>query len=142
MMYDLKEVESSVNQFDKMKFIDTDGKEKNACDKALYHMSTKEIKDQYGKTNRPKAIFTGLDIYAFENAAKTASSIAINNKHPESLEESIDISSKVHANMRDYIINNTYMKPKNLITGEDVKKVETRYKKLTKEQLAAIEEEF
>lgn len=55
----------------------------------------------------------------------------------QNIEEQINTFDK---DMRQYFINITGKTPEELITGEDVKKVEQNYKKLTKKQLKAIEE--
>ena len=113
----------------------------NSADESLYHMSTNEIKDKYGKTNRPKADFIGSALCHFESAAKDASAIAINNDDSiYGLSDCKDITDKAHDRMRDYIIDITGKTPEELITGEDIKKVEQNYKKLTEKQLKAIEE--
>ena len=52
----------------------------NACDKALYDMSTQEIKDEYGKSNRPKADFLGTIMCSAESYAKDLSALSLDSK--------------------------------------------------------------
>lgn len=118
------------------------GKVHNACDESLYHMNTKEIKDKYGKTNRPKADFLGSVMCSAEAYAKTLSSLSIDANNADGVDECIDISSNIHEEVRDQIIAKSGQSPENLITGEDIKLVEKRYNNLTKEQLKAIEKEY
>lgn len=114
----------------------------NEADKRLYDMTTQEIKDEYGKGNRPKADFLGSMMCSAEAFAKNLSSVALDAQGAVGLKECKEIVGDVHGKVRSQIIQTTGKKPEELITGEDVKLVEKRYKKLTKEQLKAIEQEF
>ena len=114
----------------------------NECDDSLYHKSTQEIKEECGKSNRPKADFLGSLMCSAESYAKDLSSLALDKYDADGTEDCIKISSEIHDEIRDQIISKTGYTPEQLITGEDIKKVEKRYKKLTAEQLKAIEQEF
>ena len=114
----------------------------DACDKALYQMSTEEIKEEYGKSNRPKADFLGSLMCSAETFAKDLSSLAMDTQGAVGINDCVNVSTEIHGEIRDQIISRTGKAPENLITGEDVKKVQRRYDKLTKEQLKAISQEF
>lgn len=114
----------------------------NACDKALYNKSTQEIKDEYGKSNRPKADFLGSVMCSAESFAKDLSSLALDNQNADGADECIKISTEIHEEIRNQIIEKSGYTPEQLITGEDVKLVEKRYNKLTDEQLKAAEIEY
>lgn len=114
----------------------------NACDKGMYDMNTEEIKDCFGKSNRPKADFLGSTMCAAETFAKDLTSLSIESQNAEGVSECSDIAFDINNEIRNQIIKRAGYAPEQLITGEDVKKVEKRYNKLTKEQLKAIEQEF
>ena len=114
----------------------------NEADKRLYEMTTQEIKDEYGKGNRPKADFLGSMMCSAEAFAKNLSAAALDAHGAVGLQECKEVVGDVHGKIREQIIQTTGKKPEELITGEDIKLVEKRYKKLTKEQLKAIEQEF
>jgi DNA-damage-inducible protein D len=114
----------------------------NECDKSLYHKSTEEIKEEYGKSNRPKADFIGADMCLAEAYAKKMSAYRMNKVNANGLDECVAISKVAHEKVRNDIIENSGYTPEQLITGEDIRKVQRRYDKLTAEQLKAIEKEF
>ena len=114
----------------------------NSCDEGLYNMKTEEIKEQFGKANRPKADFLGATMCAAETFARDLTSLSIDSQKAVGVNECSDIAFDIHREIREQIQNRSGKNPEQLITGEDVKKVEQRYKKLTKKQLEAIEQEF
>lgn len=114
----------------------------NECDKSLYHKTTKELKEEYGKSNRPKADFLGSLGCTIEDLAKQLSVKNMNKLRADGVDECINISKDVHGKVRDMIEDITGQPPEEHITGEDIKIVQNRYNKLTAEQLKAIEQEF
>ena len=114
----------------------------DASDKGMYNMSTEEIKDQFGKSNRPKADFLGSTMCAAETFARDLTSLSIESQKAVGVNECSEIAYDINREIRDQIGARTGKRPEELITGEDIKKVQKLYNKLTKEQLKAIEQEF
>jgi len=105
-------------------------------------MNTSEIKDKYGKTNRPKADFIGPDMCLAEAYAKNLSAAEIENSNLYGLDECVEASTAIHSEIREQVTRVYRKSPEELITGEDVKKVERRYSKEMQKQLEAWENEF
>lgn len=115
----------------------------SAGDKGMFNKSTQELKVENGIPNsRPTADFLGDRIATAKKFAQDNSRDMIERQNANGVKECSDITYNENRKVRDMVIASSGDTPENLITGEDVKKVEQRYKKLTKQQIEAINQEF
>lgn len=115
----------------------------DAGDKGMFDMSTKDLKKENNiPDNRPVADFLGSEMTTAKKFAQQLTNQDIKNNNKNGVNECADAAYSNNRVVRDLITEHYKETPENLITGEDVKKVEQRYKNLTKKQLKAIEQEF
>lgn len=111
-------------------------------DEGMFDMSTKEVKEFVGiSNNKPLGDILGEDLAIIKTAAQVLSKNNIIKEDARGLEETSEIIYDNNKAMRNLVIDNMGDTPENLIPQEDVKKVESHYKKETSKLLKKLEEE-
>lgn len=115
----------------------------DAGDQGFFNMHTKELKEIKNiPNNKPVADMMGETVSAYKVVAQLNTKSQVRKQDAQGVDETSEIAYDNNREMRDMFIRKFDDSPEDSMTCEDIKKVEQRYKKFTKEQLKAIEQEF
>lgn len=115
----------------------------DAGDRGMFGKGTKQLKiDNNIPDNRPTADFLGAEMAVAKTFAQNNTRHSIERQNANGVKECSDIAFDENQKVANLVRQASGQEPEALITGEDVKKVERRYKALTTKQLKAIEQEF
>lgn len=113
----------------------------DAGDKGFFDMGTQEVKNKLGvPNNKPLADVLGAEVASYKTTAQFIAERRINVKNANGVKETSDIVYDSNRAVRDLVQHETGEVPENLITGEDIKVVERRYKKQNAALEKALEE--
>ena len=113
----------------------------DAGDKGFFNMGTQEVKNTLGvPNNKPLADVLGAEVASYKTTAQFIAERRINTNNANGVKETSDIVYDSNRAVRELVQHETGEVPENLITGEDVKVVERRYKKQNEALEKALKE--
>ena len=113
----------------------------DAGDKGFFNMGTQEVKNALGvPNNKPLADVLGAEVASYKTTAQFIAERRINANNANGVKETSDIVYDSNRAVRELVQHETGEVPENLITGEDVKVVERRYKKQNEALEKALKE--
>jgi DNA-damage-inducible protein D len=113
----------------------------DAGDKGFFDMGTQEVKNALGvPSNKPLADVLGAEVASYKTTAQFIAERRININNANGVKETSDIVYDSNRAVRELVQHETGEVPENLITGEDVKVVERRYKKQNEALEKALKE--
>ena len=113
----------------------------SAGDEGMFDMSTQELKDALNiPKSKPVADMLGAKMAAYKTIAQYNSEQRIVQQDARGVDDTSDICYNENRIIREMVQDRYGDSPENLITGEDIKKVEKRYNKQMKVLEKALEE--